>query len=146
MEIGNFHDPSTLPSPRPRRVPTKRPAPSGWGSALVYLVVLCVLVAGAVAAAVVGLRFSMRNAQRSFHNQMVGDAIRQFQIVCQENPNAIELSMRAGVVAETCLIAKDAENYRVWKQLSDTLQNSAGKLSDAQVRKLIEPFSKLKLQ
>jgi hypothetical protein len=78
------------------------------------------LIYGALflAATFVGGGITVRSATNAFHRQMISDAVAQFRIV-EAGTDIYQKSIRAGVVAEAYLMAKDNENYHRWKKLSD---------------------------
>lgn len=54
------------------------------------------------------------------------EAIKEYNIVKENSGSDIDLSVRAALVAEAYLQAKDNENYKKWKAIEKEHSKSAG--------------------
>lgn len=76
-----------------------------------------------------------------FHNQMIVDAITQYQIV-EQGDDLMAKSIHASVVADAFLMSKDSDNYHKWKKLSEEWDAVAKKQIEAETRAQIRRFSR----
>jgi hypothetical protein len=115
------------------------PQPAGWSLTKVVLVFLVVVVAATASA--LGTRQLMANARQRFHNQLVADAFQQYQIV-DGGDDLMAKALRAGVVAEAYLMAKDADNYNKWKKIADDWDALAKQKIEAETKAMMRRFSR----
>jgi hypothetical protein len=69
-------------------------------------------------ALVIGGGITLRSTTGGFHQQMIADAVAEYRIV-DAGSDSYEKSIRAAVVANAYLTAKDHDNYHKWKNMAD---------------------------
>jgi hypothetical protein len=102
----------------PTRKPSLRQSPKPGSPVTAdtkLLVVAGVLLAFAL---LLGGGLAVRYRTNAFHKQMISDAVAQYQIVLAGS-DSYEKAIRAGVVADAYLAAKDSTSYHEWKKISD---------------------------
>lgn len=61
-----------------------------------------------------GLEKDAANSMKSIQNQVVADAVKQYEIA-KRNGTAMDICVQAGLVSASYLQAQDESNYSIWK-------------------------------
>lgn len=87
-------------------------------SSLIWLGIAIMLFSSFVIGGIWSLSF-FGSAMQEIHRQVVADALEEYAIIKTTGGSAIDAYVRASLVAEAYLQAKDEENYRKWKEIAN---------------------------
>jgi hypothetical protein len=118
-----------------------RPETASGVTAVAQFVTVGILVAAVVAGAAFGFAMLWRASIKSVHLHMVEEAVAQYQIV-EGGDDVAAKAIRAGVVAEVYLMAKDSENYHKWKRISEELDAQSMRQIESETKAMIRRFSR----